>query len=353
VEAQLFFAAAESAFERACAAVPARDLWLTLAGRCVRLRVAGAALFAVIEPVFHHLRRAPSAAPDLALLLWDESESGVAPPPRPWAVASEGPMGRVAGYGGERFDALIDVGGGQVSMLDHARGVGFLWVRAAGALPPWDRVHPMRQLLAGWASRLGLQFVHAGAVGFGSAGVLLVGPGGSGKSTTVLACLGAGARTVGDDCLLIEDGRPPVAHSLYGTMRLFESHQRRFPGLMPESDWVGPGAGGLPKLTVNVAVRRPHSMLASLPLASIVIPRVVAGGATRLVRETGGAALFAIAPNTLKQFDPTSRASFERMARLCKALPCWRLELGADIGAIPRELRGAIAASTGAAAAAG
>jgi len=317
------------------------------------MRVVGEGLFAVVEPVFRHLRRDPAPAADLTLLLWDHGDSGVAPPPRPWVAESEGPMGRVANYGGERFEALIDVGGGQVWMLDRLRGMGFLWVRGAANLPPWDRVHPMRQLLAAWADWQGMQLVHGGAVGFGGLGALLVGPGGSGKSTSVLACIGAGARTVGDDCVLVGPGDPPVAHSLYGTMRLYESHTRRFPLLMPESDWVAPGADGSPKLTANMGSRRPESMLASLPLAAIVVPGVGARGPTRIHRVNGGAALFALAPNTLKQTDPTSRTAFERLARLCKVLPCWRLELGADLGAVAVEIQRAIAASTGAASAGG
>jgi hypothetical protein len=198
VEPEDFFAAAEAAFARAAALTPVEDVWLLLAGRRVRLRLAGTSLGAALAPPFEHLRTAAAAVVDLTLLIWDHDDGGVAPPPRPWAVENEGVMGRVAGYGGERFEALIDVGGRQVWMLDRARGIGFVWVRGARDLPSWDRIHPLRQILGAWAAAQGLQIVHAGAAGFDGAGALVVGPGGSGKSTTVLACIGAGARAAGD-----------------------------------------------------------------------------------------------------------------------------------------------------------
>ena len=341
-----YLAAAEAAFARAAGRAAVHDVFLRIAGASVRLRVIGAGLLPAIEPPFRHLRAPAVPRPDLGIVVADHRETGVDIPPPPWLPPGDPAAGR---FRGAHHSALAEAGGAQVWMLDHRSGTGFLWIRSAAEMPIWDRIHPLRQILGAWAAAQSLQLMHAGAVGFDGAGVLLVGAGGSGKSTVVLACIDAGALAAGDDYVLVEHGAPTVAHSVYGTMRLFEGHARRFPFLMPESDSVAPGHDGAPKLTANVALRRPESLIASLPLAAIVMPRVVAGGKTRLRRENGGAALFAVAPNTLHQVDPKSRAAFERMARLCKTLPCWRLELGADLNAVPGEIRRAIAASATAA----
>jgi hypothetical protein len=125
-------------------------------------------------------------------------------------------------------------------------------------------------------------------------------------------------------------------------MRLFESHARRFPSLMPNHDSVAPGHDGTPKLTAYVSRRRPDRFVETLPIAAVIMPRVGTGAASRISRESGGAALFALAPNSLKQLDPTSRAAFQRMALLCKSVPCWRLELGTDIVGIAAAVREAI-----------
>ena len=336
-----FFAAAEQAFAAAAARTAERAHWFRIAGRRVCLRFAGNELAGMLEPVFAHLRIPPAPMADLTVLVWDHGETGIALPPRPWSPEQEGVQGRVEFPQGE-YAALIDGGGIQVWLLDRAGGRGVVWFRGAAEMPYWERIHPLRQFLEAWAASLGLQMVHAGGVAFDGAGALLIGPGGSGKSTSVLACIAAGARSVGDDYVLIDAGARPAAHSLYGTMRLFESHVRRFPFLMPEHDSVAPGHDGTPKLTAYVSVRRPASLVETLPIAAILIPSVAGGAETRLRRESGGAALFALAPNSLKQLDPTSREAFARMARLCRALPCWRLELGADAASIAARVREAI-----------
>jgi len=343
-----YFAAGENAFADAARRAGWRSFRLGIAGRIVRLDFAGEALAAMIAPVFAHLADPqPAREANLVLRVWDWGETGVPLPPRPWTPEQEGVQGRVALADG--YAALVDGGGVQIWLLDRAGGRGIVWFRAASDMPYWERIHPLRQFLEAWGNALGMQMMHAGAVAFDAApGALLIGAGGSGKSTTVLACLEAGARTAGDDYVLVDAGgvgRKPAAHSLYGTMRLYESHVRRFPSLMPEHDSVAPGHDGTPKLTAYVSRRRPDRFAETLPIAAVLMPRVGSGAASRVVRESGGAALFALAPNSLKQLDPTSRAAFQRMALLCKSVPCWRLELGTEIAGIAAAVRDAVARS--------
>jgi hypothetical protein len=89
-------------------------------------------------------------------------------------------------------------------------------------------------------------------------------------------------------------------------------------------------------------------MMPRLPVSAIVIPRPAPGTRTRAHRESGGKALFALAPNTLKQLHPQDAAAFARMAALCRALPCWRLELGDDLDAVAPTLDAIIAPATAA-----
>ena len=79
----------------------------------------------------------------------------------------------------------------------------------------------------------GFQLVHAGAVGTRDGGVLLVGKGGSGKSTTTFTCLDSGLAYVSDDYCIIENSSIPYTHSLYSTGKLNAEDVGRFPRLMP------------------------------------------------------------------------------------------------------------------------
>lgn len=336
-----FFGHCERAFERAAEKFCGDDLWLTLADRPVRLRYAGGGMRAFIEPSFGHLRMAlaPIAPVGTAftIMVWDYHETGEAIPPRPWLPEAEGVLGRVAAFGEPRFAAMVDLGETQVWMHDRERNIAFLWIRDGRRLPPWDKIHPLRQLLDAWADHLGLQMIHAGAAGTSKGGVLVVGPGGAGKSTTVLATMASGGRAAGDDYVLVGNAAGNgglVAYSLYDSMRLFESHRDRFPHLMLHPDETEAAGNGRPKLTSYMSVHRPGAVVASLPISAIVIPRPAPGRRTRAQRESGGKALFALAPSTLKQLDPGNARALSRMGALCRALPCWSLELGDDIDAV-------------------
>lgn len=335
MEPAAFFDACCKAFERAAEKSGGEDLWLTIADRLVRLRFAGRVLREFIEPSFRHLRVEPGK-PDAAftVLIWDHDETGEAIPPRPWRPEIEGVLGRVTDFGAPRFAAMVDLGETQVWMHDRDRGIAFLWVRSAMRVPVWDRIHPLRPLLDAWAGTQDLLMIHAGAVGTAHGGALIIGPGGSGKSTTVLAILASGGRSAGDDYVLVRGGNHPVAYSLYGAMRLFENHRDRFPFLMPHPDAATPDDSGTTKLTSYLSIHRPDAMVGSLPFSAIVMPRPAPGTRTRAHRENGGKALFALAPNTLKQLDPQNAAAFARMAALCRRLPCWRLDLGDDLDAL-------------------
>src|SRR5262249_49065941 len=82
------------------------------------------------------------------------------------------------------------------------------------------RAHPGAPALSAWLAGRGLQVLHAAAVAFAGRGVLLVGPGGAGKTTAALACALAGGDFLGDDLCAVEAGGIPRVHSLFGTVKL-------------------------------------------------------------------------------------------------------------------------------------
>src|SRR5436189_5670577 len=119
-----------------------------------------------------------------------------------------------------------------MAAFDRSTRQAWYWLVDSDAVHYWDRSTPLRQLIHWWAETKGLQVVHAGAVGASDGGVLVTGPGGSGKSTTTLACIEDGLAFAGDDTVLVADD-PPWVHSLYGSGKLEVDHVGRFPGLMP------------------------------------------------------------------------------------------------------------------------
>ena len=351
--AAAFFAAASAAFAAARNRHATEALWLRIAGHGVCLLFSGRRIAEAIAPAFAHLQCAPLQAADLTIALWDSVSTGVALPPVSWRLDDLDRVGRVRPLCGARFTAVHEPETGQFWTLDRQTRTAVAWMNDPDAVPLWDCIHPLRRLLHTWARGFGADLVHAGAVGIDGDGVLVVGPGGTGKSTTVLAAMQAGLSAVGDDYVLVDGGSSPgslpSAHALYNTMRLHQTHLDRFPGLMAHRDHVFREPwSGRDKVTSYMSRHLPNRLTPGLRLVGIVVPHVVEGASSAAVggsaalrnspavcesaavSESPARALLALAPSSLLQIDPTDDAMFLRLAQLCRVLPCWRLPLGSD-----------------------
>lgn len=90
------------------------------------------------------------------------------------------------------------------------------------SLPSWEWFSPLKEFLHLLALKHCAWLAHAASVSVSeSSGVLLVGPGGSGKSTTCAHLVQAGYQTCGDDyVLLTNDAGGVFAHAIYRTLKL-------------------------------------------------------------------------------------------------------------------------------------
>ncbi len=89
-------------------------------------------------------------------------------------------------------------------------------------LPSWEWFSPLKEFVHLLALERGAWLAHAATVGVeDSSGVLLVGPGGSGKSTACTQLIQSGFRTCGDDYVLLTNEADGVcAHAIYRTLKL-------------------------------------------------------------------------------------------------------------------------------------
>jgi hypothetical protein len=308
----------------------------SVGGYLVVLRFAGPALVEPMTRALSHL--ACSDAPDahgrkLTVLLWDEASTGV-------RAAGLRPGTESASM--ELFRSRATVGLHQpveriLSVLDRRSDTAVWWTPDAQALPYWERGAPLLRVLHWWMSEHGRQVVHGATVGTGDGGVLLVGPGGSGKSSTALASLQSGLRYVGDDYVLVEVGPPVVSHSLYNSAKLHPGQAERFPSLLGQAR-----AQNEEKVLAFMDECLPDRMVSSLPLLAVMVPKVV--GTTRTTFEPMSRAqgLSAVAPSTILQLQGAGEGTLTTLASLLRAVPCYRLALGTDLGEIPKVLRGLI-----------
>jgi hypothetical protein len=330
----------QEGFDRAARAAGTDERRFTIAGGTVCIRFAGERAAEALSPAFAHLAGGGEEPSALTLHVWDAASGAGRPafaPPRD-DDAGAAPNGAGASYyhEGTGFRALHQPALDALSVLSAEGDAGWFWVPDATALPYWDYTAPFRHVLSWWLAGRGCRHVHGGAVGAEEGGFLLVGPGGSGKSTTALtSLLDDRLRYAGDDYVAVGGEDDPVVHSLYCSGKVHREDLDRLPHLRPAL-----ANDGRPdeKAVFFVPAAFPGRSIPSFPLRAIVLPRVTDRRAARAVPGTHAAALAALAPSTIFQLHPPRREALAQMARLVRTVPTFVLELGADVETIPDEL---------------
>jgi hypothetical protein len=329
-------------FERAArAAGGAIERRLELAGRAVRILFAGSAAADALGAAFAHLAAPRGDVTTLTLQVWDSATAQVArpsfAPPREAAEDTE-TTGAGASYfsEGPNFRALHQPATDELSVLSADGDRGWFWMPDATGLPYWEYTAPFRHLLNWWLDGQGLRYVHGGAVGTPEGGVLLVGAGGSGKSTSALSVLADDRlRFAGDDYVAVGGDGTPVVYSLYCSAKVHRKDMHRLPHLEPALEAEDPTNE---KVVLDVAAMFPGRSITSFPLRAVVVPRVTDRRIARVLPGTHAAALRALAPSTIFQLHPPAPAALAHMAELIRTVPTFVLELGTAADTIPGAL---------------
>ncbi len=286
----------------------------------------------------------PSAAPDdtsepaLRVQMWRGTPAAAAPFVANLAesLASNwstlcGPRGEVVDLHTETITAIFDPGGNVLSVVDRPRGRAWAIKIDDRPYPFWEVGAPLRFILHDYFSRHGLQMVHGAAVGDDRGGLLVVGKGGSGKSSTALAAAAHGLRYVGDDYCLV-DPTGLTVHALYGTGKLVgRADVERLPayrGRSINADSFERGGSGKGVFLVDEVCA--GSLTARQPLRAIVLPRIVPGPRTRGQGGSRGDALAAIFPSTVGQLPGAGPEDAQNVERLVSSLSTFELHVGSD-----------------------
>jgi hypothetical protein len=314
----------------------------TLAGQRVHMRIVGRMLAECMRIPFAHLllddRSLP--LPNLTIELWDEAETDVfcrigsmGQDLDLHPILTKSPDGRYASY--QLQHSLI--------YFDRQAGSMIGWICNAEELSLYECGRPLHVPLSLWHKNQNIPLMHAGLVSKNGRGVLLAGPGGSGKSTSAVMCAHAGFDYLSDDLVGLElssDGCF-VGHSLYNSTFMEPDHLKRFSQLERHA------------IRGRYSFEKKHlvllSQIASLRFArscrihSIVLPRVLHRSTSRLCPASKGEGLMALAPSSLLVGERSyGLQGFEKLSGLVEQVPCYRLELGEALEEIPRVLEGLV-----------
>lgn len=343
-----FLAGTRSAFAAATASSPddTHELWFRFAGHPVRLHVVGSALQHILAQAYGNLALSAAEADDvgpaaLTVYAWDRATTDVGCPGIPHApdttdVLGPGLMSQYADGQILRYDRSHIV-----KTIARASSEIFICTRDATKTGLNDRTKPFPHFLATWYHDRGVQLLHAGLVAQDDQGVLLGGTGGSGKSTSSIACALGGLQFLGDDTVgtaIVHDDC--IGYACYNAVRSDARNVEWFPQLQAAEHLLPATPADKGKILTymtDVADARPIS---AAIIRGIVIPSVKGSGPTHVVPTTGANALRRLAPSTLLRGLGGGVAGFKHMAELTRRLPCYELLLGASVADVPDAVQG-------------
>ncbi len=329
-----FFEAVYEAYQKATSKSGGYiDRFYSLGGFPIRLRFAGDALLSYMTPALAHLRAEPVANPALTVCLWDSTSTNTLMPPPPWQVDDYRERGEIVGFASSRIYTSFQLGANALSILDNAENLAIYWVKTAKQIPNYERAAPLRIIFHLWMRKHNIQLVHAGAVGLPSGGVLLVGKGGSGKSTTALACLNSQLLYASDDYCMLTSTPNPTVFSIYNTGKKNADDVQRLPFLT--SFISNPEGLDTEKAVYFLHEHFPEKLLPSFPLRAILIPRITGKPETTLQAASPTAGLNALAPSTISQLPNSYRENFLEMVKIVRQVPSYYLDVGTEMAAIP------------------
>jgi len=349
VDLTAFFEKTYRIFQMAEDSAGFKERTYNICGKIITLRFAGSGLLPFITPALEHLSTQSEETPSLTVCIWDDVSTDTKMPPPPWlgltVLGSEGNFkdiytrrGDVRGFSDSRIYTSYNWDANALSILDKQRGLALYWTYNAHRLLSYESSAPLRTIFHWWMNQFGFQFVHSGAVGYLHGGVLLAGKGGSGKSTTALACLASELLYVSDDYCLISNDPEPYAFCIYSSAKLNADNIQRVPHVLST-------ISNLDRIDSEKAVFFLYPFVAAkivkgFPVRAILLPRILAGNETKLRPASPMEALKALALTTMSQLAGAGQTSLQIMNSLAHQVPCYHMDLGTDLTRIPDVIAG-------------
>ena len=333
-----FVETARACFEKAAhAAGGVQERMLRLGEHRVLFRFAGGQLVPLVVRALAHREIPLDGNADLTVCFFDSESTRTPMPPPPWSPEQFTGFGEIEGYNDERVQVAYGPGVDILQCLDRRRSLALYWTPSYRLIPWWEQSFPLRFILNWWLKDGAFQPLHAAGVGTASGGVLITGPGGSGKSTAALACLGTELRFAGDDYVLVRSAPSPHVYCLYSTAKIEADNLRRFPHLAP----IVSNAErlGSEKAVFFLNEHCAAHLIEGFPIRAILTTKVSGLRDTTVEPTTAMAALKALTPMML-YLRGTRRQTLEKILRLVKSVPVYTLLAGTDLALIPVAISG-------------
>lgn len=231
-----------------------------------------------------------------------------------WDISKMGYQGDVIGFS-NRFYANYDELHGLFQMIDMQSRKAIYYIFNPSKFPGWENSSPFRIIFYWWAKSIGGHIAHAASVGILGDGVLIIGKGGSGKSTISLESLFFGFNFIGDDYVLLKDKK---AYSLYNSLKIKPLDIYNYFTNKYNSDMSFDG-----KNVYLINKIYPQQIKNKLNIKCIIIPEDSEDFTIKKENELN--AFLSLAPSTTLQFPGASNESFHFLREFIKGIPVYRI----------------------------
>jgi hypothetical protein len=307
-----------------------------IGGYTIGLSFANPTLIPYVTQALSHLAVATRSDPSLTVFLFDSNSTNVEIPMPPWREDLFMRRGEILEFTSDRILISYQWGTKALNLLDRERPLAIYWINDSKQIQYWDTGAPILNIFNLWFGEMGLQMVHGAAVGSPSGGVLLVGKGSSGKSTSALSCLNSELFYAGDDYVLLSHNSVPYAHSVYCTGKLDSIDTKKF-------EFLDLALSNRNRLDDEKALyflndRFPKNMIKNFPIRAILIARITSKSNSYLELGSAKDALTAMVPSTIIQMPFAGKKACELMTRVAMDVPCYYFNIGSDLAQIPKAI---------------
>lgn len=264
------------------------------------------------------------------VLVWAGSSAGKAFPSPPWGnnyVYTH--RGDIRGFSSPKISVAFNYECRLLSMWDRESRTAVYWTPDVACLKFYEWAAPLRTILHWIGSDLGLALTHAAAVGQNGRGLLLSGKGGSGKSTTSLACWDAGWQFVSDDYCWISVEPEARVYAIYKTAKLLPNQ----PTDLPRWSRVDGLSGD--KDVFNLAQNEKGRLVESLHLVALLLPALSHAQQARLHPASPRDGLAGLSLSTMGQLAGASASTMKILRKVVDVLPSYHLDLWHPVSSIP------------------
>lgn len=270
-----------------------------------------------LTQAFAHLMTNSSSPPDLTICLWSDRKL----PPLDWSLIH---TNGYRGYANPPFYFHYFETIGALSAIDTQNGIAYYAIRDPKKLPWWVSGSPLQVIFHVYFRKKGIQLTHSACIANDKSGVLLAGKGGSGKSTTVLACLKEGFSSLGEDYVLLA---PDHVYSIYQTAKWCPYTRILCPEY--ESYIENRDVADQEKALVHYRDLFPSQMISSSPLHAVVSLDI--GTSAHLRKSNLQTSLQSLLLSTVMQLPHPDPCTARLLYGNIKTLDHFHLSLGPDL----------------------